>query len=103
MIEDCGVFDFIILLVRTAPGPHAPRLSPAVNYLIQERKCLLLNHKVIDIKSKGAAVTVTGPIPVTGESYPYNAANRQYLPLDLASRGYVEEEFLVSGLANVYE
>lgn len=62
-----------------------------------------MNRKVIDIKSKGASVSVTGPLPVTKESYPYNAANRQYLPFDLAAHGYIEEEFLVSGLANVYE
>ena len=48
-------------------------------------------------------LSVIGPIPVTEDSFPFNAANRQYKPIDLASYGYVEEEFFVSGLANVYE
>jgi hypothetical protein len=46
--------------------------------------------------------TVVGPIPVTPVSYPLTAANRQNLPIDLASYGYVEEEFIISGNANVY-
>ncbi len=46
---------------------------------------------------------VTGPIPVTADSFPFLAANRQYKPIDLASFGYVEEEFFLSGLANVYD
>lgn len=47
--------------------------------------------------------TVTGPIGLTtplrspDHGYPYNAT-----PLDLAKQGYVEEEFLLSGLANRY-
>ncbi len=44
---------------------------------------------------------VIGPIPVTADSFPFLAANRQYKPLDLASYGYVEEEFFLSGFANV--
>lgn len=45
---------------------------------------------------------VTGPIPVTADSYPQLAASRTQTPMDLAASGYVEEEFLVSGAANVY-
>lgn len=48
-------------------------------------------------------LSIIGPIPVTKDSFPFNAANRQYKPIDLTSYGYVEEEFFVSGLANVYE
>jgi hypothetical protein len=47
--------------------------------------------------------TVSGPLPVTAESYPFGAADHQRVPQDLAERGYVEEEFLVSGTANVYD
>src|SRR5271157_1536863 len=45
---------------------------------------------------------VTGPIAVTADSYPLAAANRLQTKYDLAKAGYVEEEFLVSGTANVY-
>ncbi|MEO8025022.1 MAG: alpha/beta hydrolase domain-containing protein [Bryobacteraceae bacterium] len=42
-------------------------------------------------------------IPVTPDSYPFGAANHTRIPEDLKAVGYVEEEFLVSGTANVYE
>ena len=45
---------------------------------------------------------VTGPLPVTADSYPFGAADHQLVPQDLSRRGYVEEEYLVSGKANVY-
>jgi hypothetical protein len=49
------------------------------------------------------AVTVTGPIASTtplrdpAHGYPYNAT-----PIDLAKKGYVEEEFFLEGQANSY-
>jgi hypothetical protein len=46
---------------------------------------------------------LTGPIPVTADSYPLMAANRALQPIDLQKVGYVEEEFIVSGNANVYD
>jgi hypothetical protein len=46
---------------------------------------------------------VTGPVPVTGNSYPFMAANKSTPAFDLAKVGYVEEEYLVSGTANVYD
>src|SRR5580693_472038 len=46
---------------------------------------------------------LTGPIPVTSDSYPFLAASRVFQPLDLQKAGYVEEEFIVSGTANVYD
>jgi Alpha/beta hydrolase domain len=45
---------------------------------------------------------VVGPLPVTATSYPFGAADHQLVPQDLARSGYVEEEYLVSGKANVY-
>jgi hypothetical protein len=48
---------------------------------------------------------VTGPIPVTTSpvvSYPFGAADHTLAPEDLSRVGYVEEEYLVSGKANVY-
>lgn len=45
---------------------------------------------------------VTGPLPATEASYPFGAADHQLTPQDLSASGYVEEEYLVSGDANVY-
>jgi hypothetical protein len=46
---------------------------------------------------------VTGPIPVTSDSYPFLGAGHTLHPIDFAKAGYVEEEFIVSGNANVYD
>jgi hypothetical protein len=46
---------------------------------------------------------VTGPLAVSAESYPFGAADHQQVPQDLRRVGYVEEEFLASGKANVYD
>lgn len=46
---------------------------------------------------------ITGPIAVTATSYPFGAADHERVPEDLKAVGYVEEEFLASGTANVYE
>ena len=46
---------------------------------------------------------VTGPIPSTATSHPFGGAAYQLVPENLASVGYVEEEYFVSGKANVYE
>src|SRR5262249_55351497 len=50
-----------------------------------------------------AVPKVTGPLPVTADSYPFLAAAKNQQPLDLSKSGYVEEEFMVSGAANVYD
>lgn len=47
--------------------------------------------------------SVTGPIPATAESYPLMAASKIQDVVDLPKLGYVEEEFFVSGRANVYD
>ena len=47
--------------------------------------------------------SVGGPLSVTPQSYPFAAADHQMTAFDLAGAGYVEEEFLVSGTANVYD
>ena len=46
---------------------------------------------------------VRGPLPVTATSHPFGAANHTRVPEDLATIGYVEEEFLMAGTANVYD
>jgi hypothetical protein len=42
-------------------------------------------------------------LPITAQSYPFAAADHLMTPFDLAGAGYIEEEFLVSGTANVYD
>ncbi len=46
--------------------------------------------------------TVVGPLPESATSYPFGAADHEMVPEDLSSFGYVEDEYLVSGTANVY-
>jgi hypothetical protein len=46
---------------------------------------------------------VSGPIPVTADSVPFLAESKNLQPVDLPKHGYVEEEFIVSGTANVYD
>lgn len=46
---------------------------------------------------------VEGPIPVTASSYPFGAADHTPAGEDLGALGYVEEEYYVSGRANVYD
>lgn len=46
---------------------------------------------------------VKGPLPVTMTSYPFGAADHELVPEDLKRVGYVEEEFLISRTANVYD
>ena len=45
---------------------------------------------------------VSKPIPVTATSHPFGGAEYQLRPQRLGREGYVEEEYLVSGTANVY-
>jgi hypothetical protein len=55
------------------------------------------------VKDASAPLKVTGPIDVTEESYPFNAADHSAVPQDLAAFNYIEEEYFVSGKANVYD
>jgi hypothetical protein len=46
---------------------------------------------------------VKGPVPVTADSYPLMASNKLQVVVDLPKAGYIEEEFIVGGRANVYD
>ena len=46
---------------------------------------------------------VSGPIRVTASSHPFGGAAQQLRPENLAAQGFVEEEYFVSGKANVYD
>ncbi|WP_374864737.1 alpha/beta hydrolase domain-containing protein [Brucella cytisi] len=50
-----------------------------------------------------AAPRVEGPIPVTTNSHIFNGAAWQVKPIDLSSYGFQEDEFLISGRANIYD
>ena len=48
--------------------------------------------------------TATGPIPGhSAANHAFDAAPFQAVPIDLAQRGYDEDEYFVSGVANVYQ
>src|SRR5262249_24902096 len=61
---------------------------------------------ILPVASARAAVVrvpaVTGPLPVSAAAHPFGGAQRQWVAEDLSKDGYVEEEYFVSGLANVY-
>jgi len=46
---------------------------------------------------------VQGPIEVTADSRPFNAVAHQTKPIDIDKVNYVEEEYFLSGKANVYK
>jgi hypothetical protein len=46
---------------------------------------------------------ITEPIKITAESYPFNAADHSLVPQDLSKYKYIEEEYFISGKANIYD
>lgn len=54
-------------------------------------------------QSPVAVPKVTGPVPVTATSKIFGGVATNLGPVDLAKYGYVEEEFFISGSANVYD
>jgi len=51
----------------------------------------------------GTAAKFTGPVPSAQNNYAFLSANRVEAVVDLQKAGYIEEEYIVSGTANVYE
>lgn len=49
-----------------------------------------------------ALPAITGPLPVSTESYPFLASDHASTPIDLARYGYVEQEYVLTGKASVY-
>ena len=64
---------------------------------------LLSTAQVLTIRAAITLPRTTGPVAVTAASYPFGGAAHTRVPTDLAAAGYVEEEFFVSGTANVYD
>jgi hypothetical protein len=86
------------------------------NLLRKQFACLLIGVAAVVCSGTAAAqgartgnndVTavpkVTGPLAVSADSFPFMAADRNLQPTDLKKYGYIEEEFIVSGTANVYD
>jgi Alpha/beta hydrolase domain len=65
--------------------------------------CLVASFSAAQEPGAVPLPTVTGPIPVTATSHPMNAATFELKPEDLSVYDYVEEEYLLSGKANVYD
>ena len=65
--------------------------------------CLIALLNPTSVLGAASIPAVEGPIPVTTESHPFGAAIRTNAPQDLSQFGYIEEEYLVSGFANVYD
>lgn len=61
------------------------------------------NHSESHTNDAAALPQVTGPVPVTARSHPFGAAAHTLQPQNMAELGYIEEEFFISGLANVYD
>ena len=83
----CALFATLTVAAPVAASPSTPVSQPA------PAKALAGTIPV---------PTVEGPLPVSAESYPFGAADHEMVPEDLSKVGYVEEEYLVSGTANVY-
>jgi hypothetical protein len=56
-----------------------------------------------DAAAQSGTAKATGPIAVDKDDYPFLQASRVQTVVDLGKLGYVEEEFFVSGTANVYD
>ncbi len=66
---------------------------------------LVFSFLMHPMKMEGSATipSVTGPLIVTEDSYPFGAAATTVVPQDLSKYGYMEQEYFVSGKANVYD
>ncbi|WP_411721935.1 alpha/beta hydrolase domain-containing protein [Mycetocola sp.] len=55
------------------------------------------------IASLTAVPTVEGPVAQDADSHLWSSMEHARVPFDVADRGYVEEEYFLSGTANVYD
>jgi predicted DNA-binding protein with PD1-like motif len=117
--QEVEVVSFIgnIALENGKPFLHAHAVvafldgSTKGGHFIEGHVSLEMQIFVVDSDAASDATTaaatpiprVTGPLPVTSDSYPFGAADHTRVPSDLSKDGYLEEEFLISGTANVYD
>lgn len=64
---------------------------------------VVLHSQSLSASQATALPQVIGPVPVTAQSHPFGAADHTLQPQDMAELGYIEEEFFISGNANVYD
>ena len=62
-----------------------------------------MNQDVLISRSFSSLPEAEGPIAVTENSHPFCAMEYSRTPLHVADYGYVEEEYFLSGRANVYD
>ena len=113
-----------IALLAAAAGVMSLAIAPATAQPLSEQSAVLLDPPTSPTNPESAAIEgagvpapefaaakapapvtdpqITGPIAATATSYPFGAADHTRIPENLAAIGYVEEEYFVSGLANVY-
>jgi predicted DNA-binding protein with PD1-like motif len=113
--QEVEVVSFIgnIAMENGKPFLHAhavvafPDGSTKGGHFVEGHVSLEMQIFVVDSDTAPTAATpvpkVTGPLPVSADSYPFGAAGHTRIPSDLKKDGYVEEEFLISGTANVYD
>ena len=89
---------FLVVSVLLIPTTSA-RSNPAVT--LEPRPTLTAEQLRSELNAQ--ALPSTQPLPVTADSHPFNGARWQNKPIDLAKRGYVEKEYLLSGESNVYD
>jgi hypothetical protein len=77
-----------------------PTAQRAASYI---RSAVTVAAVVFQASAATPLPKVQGPLPVTATSYPFGAADHTPMPQDLKRLGYVEEEYLISGTANVYD
>src|SRR5699024_10985534 len=53
--------------------------------------------------SRTAAPSVQGPVPETADSYLWSTMDSGRVPFDVAGAGFVEEEYVLSGSASLYD
>jgi hypothetical protein len=79
-------------------------MKPAVSSSQSLRIAMLMSGLTTVLCAQAVSVPkTTGAIPVAAGSVPFMAAANNLEPTDLSKFGYVEEEFILSGNANVYD
>lgn len=78
-----------------------PAISP-VTLAVRYATALLLGTGIASATA-GTLGAVKGPLAVTEESQPWLASSRTQNVVDLEKAGYVEEEYIISGTANIYD
>jgi hypothetical protein len=78
-------------------------MSRLSNLLIATAAGLLLTTSLAHAADMFAQPAIEGPIPVTEKSHIFNGAAWQVEPIDLSAYGFEENEYLISGKANVYD